>query len=349
MVLSPNNPIVVFSDKEIKLKTSFWGIAGLLAISGMLIGPGTLRSETSVSLQPVAEKLVRPASPNLYHDPRLDLALKTHYFSILAGSALARNSDTRSYQMKPLDVPDQMGLVNIPIYDLSLDFRLSRRNHLTLGYWWGQQEGEGTFQEPTGFNDNYYHEVGPSDGGVILDSLQLGWYYRALDRGFYPRRLTLDLGAGLRQLRSTIAFSDEDQEAVMGTEVIYAPLVPYLSAHSDWRFNRKFSLGLDLKTSLFNIPLDPGASVEIPLFTDMPADARFNQVALFTEYSLTRTFSVQGGFEYWDLDLHFTGLEDDGNWADNQFAVEMLGGYLGVNAHDPQRAAARALRNLLKR
>jgi len=314
----------------------------------MLIFPGALRSETSISLRPVAEKLVRPASPNLYHDSRFDLGLKTHYFSILAGSAFARNSDTLSSHMASLDVPDQMGLVNIPIYDLYLDFRLSRRNHLTLGYLWGQQEGEGSFQEPTGFNDNYYHEVGLSDSGVILDSLQLGWYYRALDRGYYPRRLTLDLGAGLRQLRSTISFSNEEQEASPGTEVIYAPLVPYLSAHSDWRFNRKLSLGLDLKTSLFNIPLDPGASAEIPLFTDMPANARFNQVALLTEYSLTRTFSVEAGFEYWDLDLHFTGLEDDGNWADNQFAVEMLGGYLGVNAHDPHRAALSALRRLLR-
>lgn len=313
-----------------------------------LLLPATLRAQITDSPQPIAENLVRPHTPRLYHDPRLELGFKTHYLSILSGRAFARNDTTISSRMPALDVPGQMGLVNIPVYDASLDLRLSRRNHLTFTYLWGQQTGEGSFSEATGFNDGFYPQTGNADGGVLLESLELGWYYRVLDRGLYPRRLTLDLGAGLRQVRSTISFADEKQESSPGTEVIYAPLVPYLLAHTEWRLNRRFSLAAHLQSSLLNLPLDPGGSADIPLFTDMPADARFNHISLSSEYAFTRTFSLEAGFEYWDLDLHFTGLEDDGNQADNQFAAEMMGGYLGVNVHDPHRAVLSALRRLFR-
>lgn len=336
-----------FQQKSLKNSTCFWRKSALVCACGVFLAAGLCRAQASPPVQPLLEPSFYPRLDSAYRDPKLNLDLGTHYFG-LQGSAYARNADTESIQMQPLTAGEEMGVSSIPVFDVGLDLRLGRRNHVVAGYLWGQAMGEGEVTHDTAFNDSYYSQGAGTDSFIILEALKLGWYYRALGQNYYPRRLTLDLGGGVMQMRSEIAFATEEFEHQPGTEVIYAPLVPYFSAASSWRLSRQWRFGMNTQLSPFAIPLDLGNSADLPLLTDMPAAARFYQAELYGEYFLTRSLSVQAGAEYWDWELHFQGLEDDGNQADNLLRLSLVGGYLGFSVRNPQKVATLALRRLLQ-
>lgn len=313
----------------------------LLAVLTFVV-PATSLAQPSVSL---SGKTYSPAKYKPWDaDPRLSMTMSSHYYA-LDGRAYAREYGADRYfessQMEALDLPDNFGISQIVFYEIGMDWRPTRRNHFTITYLWGQAVGEGSIQDPTGFNDHYFTETGSTDSMISLDSLQLGWYYRAYDSRYSWGSYSLDLGAGAQYMRSYVSFGAQDTKGVRyDTESITAPLVPYLMVRNQWQPRPDRSLALELQAS--------PVGLENPLLTDMPAQAFSYRAKLYGTRPLTSTMNLQAGLEWWDQEIDFDGIEDDGDLAENEIELWMAGGFVGVTFDDPHEAVISALRTLLR-
>jgi len=276
-------------------------------------------------------------------DPTLTVSGSVRYFG-LDGRAYAREGGTKSEHMRDLDLREQLGVSQLLLYDFDLDLRPSKRNHLSVEYFWGEEFGAGQIGWPTGFNDRYYADTGQTDGGIALFGLRVGWDYRVIDRIGWLGRYKMDLGAGVFGLKSYEYFATEKEEEHLSREEIWAPFTPYASIHSEWQPNSRFAAGMDLKIGL------PSPQDVPEMISEEPAQAKMLMAELNASYALTDWISLRAGMDVWNLEIDFDGVEDDklGHTARNETELWMTGGYIGVSVNEPQQILLAGLKSLFR-
>lgn len=311
-----------------------------------------------ISLRLMAQDHQGPSRLNLFLDeetkdrlamePRITFSMFTHYFSVSGFAYTSNGPGTISEDIVPLDINSNLGVSNILVYDLALDFRLSLRNHLFINYLLGQSSGSGTIDSPVPFNDHYFRGPGETDGGLELNSFQIEWYLRSLALEGALGRYDLDLGAGVMNFKSYVSFATEAQEDRLDTEEIFAPFSPYLLLRSVWQPWSRLTLGTNFKVALLNLDFQGADSLGFGEYFQEPSKFRGYFLNSYLQYHLSQSVNLVGGIDYWKFELDFDGVEPDGHLARNEVDLEMYGAYLGLALNDPHKIIISAFQNLLR-
>jgi hypothetical protein len=312
-----------------------------------LFFPLTAFSGTESELLEEFKSFVLYPSDAIYSDPRLTLSIVAHYAS-LDGRAYAREIGREklysSEDMDALDIPENMGIFNMIVYEGNLDWRVSTRNHLVVTYIHGQTQGAGRIDYTTGFDDQTFRGPTETQSEILLESWQVGWYIRAMDKEGKYGRLKFDLGAGALDLHSNYSLATEEFGERYQEEQVIAPLLPYMLARSEWNSKRNLILGAEFISGSSKYGLIHTGLVK------EESDGFYYEADVYGLYPLTEHISLISGVNLWNLEIDFDGVENDEykNKASNEIEMNMAGAYIGITLNDFHVVLGQAVNNLLR-
>lgn len=290
--------------------------------------------------------LITHYSDRFFMDPRLSLSLEINY-AAFSGKAYAKEIGRYKYYLSEdsdsLDLRENFGVDDMIFYEAAVDWRLNKRNHLSVIYSIGQNQGIGEIDWTIGFDDDTFN--GPTDtrGDVMLQYARFEWYMKAIEFKNRYGAFQFDVGAGFSSMYSTYRLISIDDPDTDQTEQVSTPFIPYLLLHAKWQPRNDLVIGANLIS---------GSSDHEILKTGLlkeESDGFYHEVEVYCLYPLSEHLSFYGGIKLDSIEIDFDGIEDDeySNEASNEIEIYMTSANLGFTFNDPHKLAVGFFKRLL--